>query len=85
MKSKVLKMIMLVTVFMLTMACGSKSADGKKKYTIGIDTSFPPFEYKKDSKYTGIDIELLQAIGKLEGFEVEFKPMDVGGLIPALQ
>ena len=68
MKSKMLKMIMLVTVFMLTMACGSKSADGKKKYTIGIDTSFPPFEYKKDSKYTGIDIELLQAIGKLEGF-----------------
>ena len=85
MKSKMLKMIMLVTVFMLTMACGSKSADGKKKYTIGIDTSFPPFEYKKDSKYTGIDIELLQAIGKLEGFEVEFKPMDFGGLIPALQ
>ena len=31
MKSKMLKMIMLVTVFMLTMACGSKSADGKKK------------------------------------------------------
>ena len=30
MKSKVLKMIMLVTVFMLTMACGSKSADGQR-------------------------------------------------------
>ena len=79
MKSKILKIIMLMTVLMLVIACGNKSANGKKKYTIGIDTSFPPFEYKKDGKYTGIDIELVEAIG------MEFKPMDFGGLIPALQ
>ena len=27
----------------------------------------------------------MEAIAKMEGFEVEFKPMDFGGLIPALQ
>ena len=85
MKSKILKMFMLVSVMMLVIACGNKSQGGNKKYIIVTDTSFPPFEYKKDGKYTGIDIELLEAIGKLEGFEVEFKPMDFGGLIPALQ
>ena len=85
MKSKMLKVVMLVTIFMLMVACGNKSANGKKKYTIGTDTSFPPYEYKEGNKYTGIDIDLMEAIAKLEGFEVEFKPMDFGGLIPALQ
>ena len=85
MKSKMLKVFMLVMLLLLMVACGNKSQGGKKKYIIGTDTSFPPFEYKKDNKQTGIDIELMEAIGKLEGFEVEFKPMDFGGLIPALQ
>ena len=85
MKSKMLKIFTLVMVLMLMVACGNKSGSGKKKYIIGTDTSFPPFEYKKDNKYVGIDIELMEAIAKMEGFEVEFKPMDFGGLIPALQ
>lgn len=86
MKSKILKIMTILAVMLVMVACGNKTADGgKKKYIIGTDTSFPPFEYKEGNKYTGIDIEIMEAIGKLEGFEVEFKPMDFGGLIPALQ
>jgi glutamine transport system substrate-binding protein len=55
-----------------------------KKYTFGTDATFPPFEYEKDGKYTGIDIELINAIAKDQGFEVDMKPMNFKGIIPAM-
>lgn len=56
----------------------------KKKYLISTDATYAPFEFEKDGKYTGIDIDLLEAISKLEGFEYELKPMNFKGIIPAL-
>jgi glutamine transport system substrate-binding protein len=55
-----------------------------KKYTIGTDATYPPFEFEKDGKYVGIDIDLINAIAKEEGFEVELKPMNFKGIIPAI-
>ncbi len=65
---------------------GNASAEGKgKKYIIATDTSFPPFEYKENNEYVGIDIDLIKKIAETEGFEIELKPMDFGGIIAALQ
>ncbi|MEQ8153929.1 MAG: transporter substrate-binding domain-containing protein [Clostridiaceae bacterium] len=55
-----------------------------KKYIIATDVAFAPFEFEKDGSYTGIDIDLLQAISKDQGFTYELKPMDFSGIIPAL-
>lgn len=87
MKNGIMKILLAMFFMILVVSCGNKEEGktGSKKYIIGTDTSFPPFEFKEGDKYTGIDIELIEAIAKLEGFEVEFKPMDFGGLIPALQ
>ncbi len=92
--------VVLATVIALSLsACGngattaSKSAEtaqpvqttsAAKKYTFGTDATYPPFEFQKDGKYTGIDIDLINAIAKEEGFEVELKPMDFKGIIPAI-
>lgn len=92
--------VVLGTVIALTLsACGNGAAtDNKstqttqpaqtaaavKKYTFGTDATYPPFEFQKDGKYIGIDIDLINAIAKEEGFEVELKPMNFKGIIPAI-
>ncbi|TAA72590.1 transporter substrate-binding domain-containing protein [Planococcus salinarum] len=85
---------MLLALMLFMAACGSdedtSSGDGEsgseeEVYQVGIDTTYPPFEYEVDGEYTGIDIDLINAIAEDQGFEIEFNPMDFGGIIPALQ
>lgn len=60
------------------------STNQAKKYIISTDAKYAPFEYEKDGKYIGIDIDILDSIAKSEGFQYELKPMDFQGIIPAL-
>lgn len=83
-------LIMIMIAFSIS-ACSSKPEAGSEskpaagqKYTFGVDATYPPFEFEKDGKYVGIDIDLLNAIAKAEGFEVEIKPMNFKGIIPAI-
>ena len=84
----------LAALMLFTAACGSdggSSSGGEgsgsegKTYSVGIDTTYPPFEFEVDGEYTGIDIDLFTAIAENQGFDFEFKPMDFGGIIPAMQ
>ncbi len=77
--------IMIVLVF--NVSCGKKEekTDSKKKYLIATDSVYAPFEFQENGKYVGIDIDIIDAISKLESFEYELKPMDFGGIIAALQ
>lgn len=52
---------------------------------VGVDTTFPPFEMEEHGKVVGFDVDLVNAIAKVEGFKVEWHTMDFQGLIPALQ
>ena len=86
------RILFIVSILMFAiLSCGKSndgnaSAEGKgKKYIIATDTSFPPFEYKENNEYVGIDIDLIKKIAETEGFEIELKPMDFGGIIAALQ
>jgi len=64
---------------------GDKAGESKESYIVGIDTTYPPFEFEVDGKYTGIDIDIITAIAENQGFEIEFDAMDFGGIIPAMQ
>ncbi|MBU9672443.1 transporter substrate-binding domain-containing protein [Planococcus sp. CP5-4] len=80
---------LLLAVLTVLAACGdsdeeSGGGDGET-YRVGIDTTYPPFEFEDEGEYTGIDIDLINAIAENQGFEIEFNPMDFGGIIPALQ
>ena len=51
---------------------GQKATPTKDKYIIASDSSFAPFVFQNDSnQYTGIDMELIKAIAKDQGFTVE--------------
>lgn len=90
--------MMLLALMLFIAACGSdegSSPEGEgsgsegssegETYQVGIDTTYPPFEFEVDGEYTGIDIDLINAIAEDQGFDIEFNPMDFGGIIPALQ
>ena len=92
-KSKILSAVMasVLSVALLT-GCGSASAGGSKesstgeakegKYIIACDAKYAPFSFEENGSYKGIDVELLDAIAKEEGFEYELKPMDFQAVIP---
>ncbi|MFC3886332.1 transporter substrate-binding domain-containing protein [Bacillus songklensis] len=90
-----MKKIFLASLFLiftlLLAACGAedsaggKEGDGNKVYKVGVDTTYPPFEFEEGGKYKGIDIDLINAIADNQGFKIELAPMDFGGIIPAMQ
>ncbi|WP_078381773.1 transporter substrate-binding domain-containing protein [Sutcliffiella halmapala] len=89
-KFKLFAILSILTL--LIAACGTdkddtanESGSEGKVYRVGIDTTYPPFEFEKDGEYTGIDIDIINAIAEDQGFEIELKPMDFGGIIPSLQ
>lgn len=58
----------------------------EKTYTIATDVTFPPFVYANaDNKYVGIDMDLIKAVAKEEGFKVEIKPIGFNAAIQAVQ
>lgn len=95
-KNKLLSAIMVSVLSVALFAgCGSasSSSDGssnsskegeKGKYTIACDAKYAPFSFEENGTYKGIDVELLEAIAKEEGFEYDLKPMDFQAVIPCL-
>ena len=58
----------------------------KKTYVIGTDVTYAPFEFAdKHNQYVGIDIDLMQAIAKAEGFRVDIKPLGFNAAVQALE
>ena len=91
MNKKSLVSILLTSVVSigLFVGCGTSNSDtkadgGNKKYIIACDSKFAPFSFEENSKYKGIDVEILDAIAKEEKFEYDLKPMDFNGIIPGV-
>lgn len=57
----------------------------KGALTYGVAGTFSPFEFQKDGKLTGFDIDMIVALGKKLGAEPKPMNMEFKGLIPALQ
>ncbi len=51
---------------------------------VGTDATFPPMEFVDNGKRTGFDIELMEAIAKNMGKQIEWIDIDFKGLIPGL-
>jgi glutamine transport system substrate-binding protein len=89
-KKKLIATITGMTLIMgiLLSGCGSSSTasqNGDKKYTIAVDPTYAPFEFKQGDKNVGIDLDLLSAIAKEEKFSYELKIMKFSGMIPGIQ
>lgn len=88
--------LMLILVLGLA-ACGGGSdteteADGDSSepsddqvYAVGVDNTYPPFEFTVDGELVGIDVDLINAIAEDQGFDIEIEQMDFSGIIPSMQ
>lgn len=71
-----------------TGAAGSASDGGftKDPYTIATDTVFAPFEYTDDDgNFVGIDVDLLAAIAKDQGFNYDLQSLGFDAALSAVQ
>ncbi|GAB6182014.1 basic amino acid ABC transporter substrate-binding protein [Desulfotomaculum defluvii] len=94
---KVLKYAMtglaLLALALVVVGCAGKEEakspaqeGGNKKLVAAADATFAPFEFADASgKYVGFDLDLIDAIAKEMGYQLEFQSMAFDGIIPALQ
>ncbi|HUM82961.1 MAG TPA: transporter substrate-binding domain-containing protein [Lachnospiraceae bacterium] len=98
MKKKVLTMVLCsVCAVAMLASCGSSSSTAStatasgssasgKKYVIATDTQFPPFEFtNSDQKFVGIDVDILAAIAKDQGFDYELNSLGFDAALVAVQ
>lgn len=81
MKKLIIGLVVIMGIVMT--ACGSKEEN--KKIYVGTNAEFAPFEYLEGDKIVGFDIDLINAIAKDAGFEIEIVDMEFDGLLPSLQ
>jgi len=95
-KTRKWTMILLVAAVVLaTAGCGSQQAAqpsggqqaAPQHILVASDTTYAPFESqdKDTGKYVGFDMDLIQAIGKVNNWNIEVRSMNFDGIIPALQ
>ncbi len=68
-------------------AAGSGEGSGGKLLRVGSAIDFAPFEFQDESnkEYQGFDMDLIRALAKDMGYEVEIQNIGFDGLIPAIQ
>lgn len=91
--SKVLKtMAMLSAVAVMLSACGKDSGTNKdgielsdsSKLVVYTNAEFPPFEFVRDGKIVGVDIEIAEAIADKLGVELEILNADFDGIVASI-
>lgn len=87
MKKKIFGVLFSVAVVIAVLVgVAQPTAHAEKTYTIGTDVTYPPFEFaNSNNKYVGIDIELMKAVAKTEGFKVTIKPLGFNAAVQAME
>jgi ABC-type amino acid transport substrate-binding protein len=63
---------------------GGGQGGGGEQITVASDIAYPPFEFTRNGKPVGFDIDLMREIGKRAGFTPTFKNVTFDGIIPGL-
>ncbi|MEF3694866.1 MAG: transporter substrate-binding domain-containing protein [Candidatus Cloacimonadota bacterium] len=58
---------------------------GKPKLKVGTNVDYPPFSYRQEAEFFGVDIDLVKALGEKTGYEIEVLNINFEQLLPALQ
>ena len=80
--SKVVALILAITIIGTCLVSGCSK---KTKYVIGTDTVFAPFEMTDtNGNYIGVDVEILAAVAKDQGFDYELQPLGFDACLAAV-
>lgn len=79
---------LLMLVVMAVAGCGKDNAKTDVNVLrVGTEATYAPFEFQEESskEYAGFDMDLIRAVGKQMGYEVQINNVAFDGLIPALE
>lgn len=84
------KLITLLVAGMLIISLGLTGCGNQQKSAVlkvGTEPSFAPFEFQdeKSKEYVGFDMDLIRALAKQMGTEIQIQSMGFDALIPALE
>ncbi|HHW09381.1 MAG TPA: basic amino acid ABC transporter substrate-binding protein [Firmicutes bacterium] len=81
-----MKPLSFVLLCLLCLAVGSGQAWAQQVLKVGSDITYPPFEFidDKTKEPTGFDMDLIRAIGKVMGVQVQIINTAWDGIIPGL-
>ncbi len=74
--------IMSLLVVLLAISCAKSNPE---TLIVGTNAEFPPFEYLADGEIVGFDVDLIQAVAKELGKDIQIENLSWEGLLPALQ
>lgn len=81
-------MVSLLTLFFSITPAKVEATDSGsgETYVIATDTTFAPFEFvDENGEFTGIDVELLDAIAENQGFDYELKSLGFDAAVQAVE
>jgi len=89
MKKRILTVLFVCVVLLMTTVnvwAAASSQQSSKKFIIATDTTFAPFEFQNaQGQYVGVDIDLLAAIAKDQGFAYNLQPLGFSAAVAALE
>ena len=67
-------------------SAGSSSSSSKSTYTIVMDTVYAPFEFTDDDgNFVGIDVDIINAVAKDQGFDIDIKSIGFDAALAAIE
>ncbi|MFO7660585.1 MAG: transporter substrate-binding domain-containing protein [Candidatus Cloacimonadaceae bacterium] len=82
---KILTVTLIVLAILLVLLAGvSCKKKGAAVLRIGTNAEYPPFEYKENDQFMGVDMDLARALAAKLGMEYSIIDMDFDALIPSL-
>ncbi len=92
MSRKILCLCVMAMLGIMTLVAGcgqssNSSSSSAKVLKVGVNADFAPFEFQdaSGSEYQGFDMDLIRAIGKEMGYEVDIQNVNFDGLIPSME
>ncbi|TXE78920.1 transporter substrate-binding domain-containing protein [Campylobacter peloridis] len=83
MKKKLYVVLALFSLLVLG-ACSKQTSNQNEVLKVGIEASYPPYEFIQDGKLNGFDVDIIEELAKRANFKIEFVNMSYDALIPAL-
>ncbi len=59
--------------------------DKTKTYTVACSADFPPYEYYDGDTIVGVEVDIMDAVAKKLGIQVQYEDMDFDSIIPAIE
>ncbi len=89
-KAKLVLSALLITLLFFLVGCNQKEEDPSQAsiggdFIVGLTGDYPPFEFIKNKKIIGFDVDLAYDIANELDKKLYIRDMDFDGLIPALQ